>query len=140
MGAARGFEMLRIAKVDQRVEALNRLEDDIAALPAIAAVGAAIFDIFLAPEADPAGTAAARFEIDLSLVEKMHRRFAFVAALERTQKVRKGVQAPANRRQCRCRNVCGTKTSVFPDEIKHLVEPSGIEPLTSSLRTTRSPN
>ncbi len=74
MGTTRGFEVLRIAEVDQRVEALDRLEDDIAPLAAIAAVGSAVFDVFLAPKADRAGATAARFEIDLGLVEKMHRR------------------------------------------------------------------
>ncbi len=51
--AARRPEMLGVAKVDQGVEALDRLEDDVAALAAVAAVRAAIFDIFLAPEAEP---------------------------------------------------------------------------------------
>jgi hypothetical protein len=51
--------MLGVAKVDQGVEALDRLEDDVAALAAVAAVGSAIFDILLAPEADRAGPARA---------------------------------------------------------------------------------
>ena len=42
--AARRPEMLGVAEVDQGVEALDRLEDDVAALAAVAAVGAAIFD------------------------------------------------------------------------------------------------
>ncbi len=71
--AARRLEMLGVAEVDQRVEALDRLEDDVAALAAIAAVGAAIFDIFLAPEADRAGAAGAGADEDLGLVEEMHR-------------------------------------------------------------------
>ena len=70
--AARRAEMLGVAKVDQRVEAGDRLEDDVAALAAIAAVGAAIFDVLLAPEADGAGAAGARADEDLGLVEKMH--------------------------------------------------------------------
>ena len=43
--AALRLEMLGVAKVDQRVEAGDGLEDDVAALAAIAAVGAAIFDM-----------------------------------------------------------------------------------------------
>ena len=42
--AARGAEMLGVAKVDQRVEAGDGFEHDVAALAAMAAVGAAIFD------------------------------------------------------------------------------------------------
>src|SRR5207253_2481380 len=72
--AARRLEMLGVAEVDQGVQPLDRLEDDVTALAAIAAVGAAIFDIFLAPEGDGAGAARARADEDLGLVEKMHGR------------------------------------------------------------------
>ena len=64
--------MLGVAEVDQGVQALDRLEDDVAALAAVAAVGAAIFDIFLAPEADRARPAGAGADEDLGLVEEMH--------------------------------------------------------------------
>jgi hypothetical protein len=70
--AALSLEMLRIAKIDQRIEALHRFHNDIAALAAIAAVRSAIFDIFLAPKADRARPARARFDKDLGLIEKMH--------------------------------------------------------------------
>ena len=70
--AARGAEMLGVAKVDQGVEAGHRLEDDVAALAAVAAVRSAEFDELLAPEADRAGAAGARADEDLGLVEKMH--------------------------------------------------------------------
>ena len=70
--AARRPEMLGVAEVDQGVEALDRLEDDVAALAAVAAVGAAIFDVLLAPEADRAGPAGAGADEDLGLVEEMH--------------------------------------------------------------------
>src|SRR5690606_16111553 len=56
---AGGFEMLRIPEVDQGVEAGHRLHDDVAAPAAIAAIGAAIFDVFLAPEAYRSGSAPA---------------------------------------------------------------------------------
>ena len=52
-------EMLGVAEVDQRIEAGHRLEDDVAALSAVAAVGAAELDELLAPEADRAGSAGA---------------------------------------------------------------------------------
>jgi hypothetical protein len=64
--------MLGIAKVDQRIETRHRFENDIAAFAAIATIGAAIFNIFLAAKADRTGAAAARADIDLGLVEKMH--------------------------------------------------------------------
>ena len=70
--AALRLEMLRVSEVDQRVEALHRLEDDIAALAAIAAIGSAVFDVLLAPETDGPRAASARFQIDLGLVEEMH--------------------------------------------------------------------
>jgi hypothetical protein len=38
--------MLGVAEVDQRIEAGDGFEDDVAALAAIAAIGAAIFDEF----------------------------------------------------------------------------------------------
>src|SRR6187399_938879 len=68
--------MLGVAKVDQRIEARHRLENDVAALTAVTAVWSAIFDKLLAPEADRAGAARAGANEDLCLVEKMHgRRF-----------------------------------------------------------------
>ena len=46
---ALGEEMLLIAEVDERVQPVDRLHPDIAAAPAIAAVRAAVFHVFLAP-------------------------------------------------------------------------------------------
>ena len=74
--AARRPEMLGVAKVDQRIEAGHRLEDDVAALAAVAAVGPAELDELLAPEADRARAAGAGADEDLGLVEKMHWRRA----------------------------------------------------------------
>ena len=48
--AALRLEVLRIAEVDQCVEAGDRFENDVTATAAIAAVGTTIFDILLAPE------------------------------------------------------------------------------------------
>src|SRR5258708_31220471 len=61
-----------MAVVDQGVEIGHRLEHDVAAAPAIAAVGAAEFDEFLAPETGRAGAALAALQVDLALVEKLH--------------------------------------------------------------------
>ena len=70
--ATRRLEVLRIAEVDQRVEARDGFEHDIAAVPAVSAVRAAVFDVHLAPERDGPRAASAGFQIDLGLVEKMH--------------------------------------------------------------------
>jgi hypothetical protein len=60
MAAALGTEMLGVAEVDQRVQAVDAFEDDIAALAAVSAIRAAIFDIFFAPERHGTITADAR--------------------------------------------------------------------------------
>ena len=64
--------MLLIAVVDQRVEIVRRLDDDVAAAAAVAAVGAAELDEFLAPERLRARPAVAAFHKDLGLIEKFH--------------------------------------------------------------------
>ena len=76
--AGLGLEMLLVAIIDQRVEAGDRLHPDIAAAAAVAAVRSAEFDKFLAAEGDAAGTAIARSDIDLGLVEEFHRFSSFV--------------------------------------------------------------
>ena len=72
VAALAGAEMLSVAEVDQGVEVLDRLEHDIAAAAAVAAVGAAELDEFLAPEGRDAVTAVAGFEVDFCLVEEFH--------------------------------------------------------------------
>ena len=70
-------EMLRVAEVDERVQVGHRLEDDVAALAAIAAVRAAELDELLAAECDHAIAAIAGAQMDLGLVEKLHRLHVF---------------------------------------------------------------
>ena len=70
--AAPGLEVLGVAKVDQRVEAGHRLEHDVAALAAVAAVGPAILDVLLAPERHRPWAAGARLHENLGLIEEMH--------------------------------------------------------------------
>ena len=72
--AARGAEVLSIAEVDQRIETGYRFEHDVAALAAVAAVRAAIFDELLPPETNRARPAGAGADEYLGLVEKMHGR------------------------------------------------------------------
>ncbi len=64
--------MLGVAEVDQGVEVIDRLEDNIAAPAAIAAVRTAKFDIFFPAEGDDTVTAIAGFHIDFGLVKKLH--------------------------------------------------------------------
>ena len=71
--ACLGLEMLLVAVVDQRVEPVDRLDPDVAAAAAVAAVGAAELDELLAAERDRAGAAVARSDVNLGLVEKLHR-------------------------------------------------------------------
>src|SRR5260221_10984511 len=68
-----GAEMLLVAVVDERVEVGHRLDDDVAAAAAVAAIGTAELDEFLAPEAAGDGTAVAALHEDLGLVEEFHR-------------------------------------------------------------------
>ena len=66
------LEVLLIAIVDQRVQIVRRLQDDVPAAPAVAAVRPAEFDELLAPEADATGTAVAGLQIELGLIQKLH--------------------------------------------------------------------
>ena len=72
VAAALGLEMLLVAVVDQRVEAVDRQRDHVAALAAVAAVRPAELDEFLAPERHAAVAAVAGADIDLGLVEEFH--------------------------------------------------------------------
>ena len=72
MTAARGFEMLGIAEVDQGIEPRHRFDNDIAALAAIAAVRAAVFDVHFTSERHRPGAALARTDEDFGLIKKMH--------------------------------------------------------------------
>src|ERR1700758_4793163 len=64
--------MLGVTEVDEGVQAGHRLEDDVAALAAIAAVRTAIFDELLAPERDRARAAGTGADENLGLIEKVH--------------------------------------------------------------------
>src|SRR5258708_16607393 len=55
--AALGLEVLAVAIVDQGIEVGDAFHPDVASLAAIAAVGSAELDEFLAPEGDAARTA-----------------------------------------------------------------------------------
>ena len=66
------LEVLLVAIVDERVEALDRLRDHVTALAAITAVRPAEFDELLAAERDTAVAAVAGADIDLRLIEEFH--------------------------------------------------------------------
>src|SRR5512139_323032 len=99
VAAALRLEMLLITVVDQCVEAGHRLYNDVAAITAIAAVGAAEFDELLAPERHAAVSARAGRDVNLGFVEELHGRdIAYRSAfctlailLPRVQKVSRAV-------------------------------------------------
>jgi hypothetical protein len=64
--------VLQVAVIDQRVQAIDGLDPDIAALAAVAAVGSAVLDELLAPERHGPRAAVAGADEDLGLVEKFH--------------------------------------------------------------------
>src|SRR5216684_5853443 len=64
--------MLSVAVVDQRVQIVGSEENDVAAPAALAAIGPAEFDEFLAAKAHRAAPAITALQIDLALVEKFH--------------------------------------------------------------------
>ena len=70
--AALGHEVLLVAVVDQRVEAVDRLDNDVAATAAVAAGRAAELNKLLTPERDAAVAARAGPDIDLGFVEEFH--------------------------------------------------------------------
>ena len=72
VAAGSGLEMLLVAIVDEGVQIFHRLDPNVAAMPAIAAIRAAAFNEFFAPEADGARTPVARADVDFALVEKFH--------------------------------------------------------------------
>ena len=68
------LEVLLVAVVDQRVEAVDGLDHDVAAAAAVAAGRSAELDELLAPERDAAVAARAGRDIDLGFVEEFHGR------------------------------------------------------------------
>ena len=68
-----GDQPVIVERVDQRVEVGDRFDDDVAAAPAIAAIGPAEFDELLAAKAGRTRPAVAALQEDFCLVEKFHR-------------------------------------------------------------------
>ena len=66
-------KVLRVAEIDQRVQVLHRLEHDVAALAAVAAIWATKRDVLLAAECDHAVAAVTGAQMDFRFVEKLHR-------------------------------------------------------------------
>jgi hypothetical protein len=60
------------AEVEQRGQALVGLEDDVAAVPPVAAGGPAAGDELLPAKGDRAGAAVARLHQDFRLVDELH--------------------------------------------------------------------
>ena len=72
VGTALGLEMLGVAEIDQRIEAIDTFENDVTALAAVAAIGAAIFHELLAPERHGPITPGTGGNENLGLIEKVH--------------------------------------------------------------------
>ncbi len=87
------LEMLLVAIVDEGVEAFGRHDPHIAALTAVAAVGAAVGNELLAPEGDAACAAVAGTNEDLTGVEEFH-------GSTRFKKGRAGLRKTASRLRC----------------------------------------
>jgi hypothetical protein len=73
VGALLRLEVLLVAIVDQRVQAIDYFDDDIAAAAAIAAAGAAEFDILLAAKRHTAVAAVAGADIDFDEAAGVYR-------------------------------------------------------------------
>src|SRR5262249_10959342 len=109
--AALGFEMLSVAVVYERVEAIDGLYDDVAAFAAVAAVRTAEFDEFFPPERYAAVPAVAGPYINLGFIEKFHdARYAMpdakyesprgrAARTARTKSGKKDEMTPSTRRE-----------------------------------------
>src|SRR3546814_12970549 len=101
MATALGAEMLLVAVVDQGVQPVDAFDPDVAALAAVAAVGAAVFDELLAAEAHGTGAAMAAFDIDLGLIEELHRSAAiFSTARSKERRVGKECVSTCRSRGC----------------------------------------
>ena len=72
VAARRCLEMLLVTVVDQCVETVDSLDPDVAAIAAVATVGPAHLDEFLAPERHGTRPAITGAHINLCLVEKFH--------------------------------------------------------------------
>ena len=73
MAAGLCLEVLLIAEIDQRVQAVYGFDDNIAAATAIAAIGTAILNMRLTPEAYATGAAVTAFDEYFCGIEKLHR-------------------------------------------------------------------
>src|SRR4051794_8888236 len=72
VGALLSLEMLLVTIIDQRVQSIDRFNDNVAAAAAIAAARSAELNVLLAPKCHAAVAAVAGADIDFCLVEKFH--------------------------------------------------------------------
>ena len=77
VNAGLGLEMLLVAVVDQRIESADYLDPDVAALAAIAAIGAAKLDELLAAKGYRSRATVTGADMHLCLVQKFHRILPF---------------------------------------------------------------
>src|SRR5215831_1018572 len=91
VAAGLGLEMLLVAVIDQGVEAIDTFGGHVAPPTAVAPIRAAELDELLAPERDATRSAVAGADVDLGLVEKLHRHSI---AIEHTRRLRSNLQPP----------------------------------------------
>src|SRR5262245_2827583 len=72
MATRLGLEVLLVAIVDQRVQAVDAQRNHVTATPSIAAVRTAEFNELLAPKRHTAVSARAGADVDLGLIEELH--------------------------------------------------------------------
>ena len=73
-----GFPQFAMRKRQQAIDIFLRKENDAAAVAAVAAVGSAVFDVFLPPEADQPVAAFARLDLNFHFIQKLHKCFLAV--------------------------------------------------------------
>ena len=66
------FEMLRVAKIDQRVQIFDSFNDNVTAFTAVATIRPAKFNVLFAPHGYRPSTAVARFDVYLCFIKKFH--------------------------------------------------------------------
>lgn len=88
--AVGGAPVVLAGEIEQGVEAFDGLKVDVAAPSAVAAVRAALGDVFLAAEADAAVAAVARLDVNFRLVNKHSTRISYIVRGAASIGIKKG--------------------------------------------------
>ena len=98
MDAGLGLEMLVVAEVDQGVQALDRLDPDVAAPATVTAVRATVLNVFLPPERHGPAAAVSGPDVDLAFVEEFHGSNGTIKKQMSSRPWRSGEPGPRRRR------------------------------------------